>query len=233
MVAPPVPQPLSPPDETQFFDRDQINARRNTERVVGPDENIFRIDWLPDSKMVTVQLFGKDDSRFVDSEALTGRWQAYVQSYVSDDRTQGVPTRAGSKRPFLRKSRLPIATDEVPEVVAHGGLEIKVCVRTYRLFFVSDTEDYLWRVVDSDEISSAREKGRIQSNKRRQWLERFARQREEPQQRKEQSNPDPSVAPPGPEAKSKSPEESQHDQEAPRPEGEPFLTKPQESTNVA
>ncbi|KAH9932297.1 uncharacterized protein B0H18DRAFT_987465 [Fomitopsis serialis] len=201
--------------------QDQINARRNTERVVGPDENIFRIDWLPDSKMVTVQLFGKDDSRFVDSEALTGRWQAYVQSYVSDDRTQGVPTRAGSKRPFLRKSRLPIATDEVPEVVAHGGLEIKVCVRTYRLFFVSDTEDYLWRVVDSDEISSAREKGRIQSNKRRQWLERFARQREEPQQRKEQSNPDPSVAPPGPEAKSKSPEESQHDQEAPRPEGEP------------
>lgn len=26
--------------------QDQINARRNTERVVGPDENIFRIDWV-------------------------------------------------------------------------------------------------------------------------------------------------------------------------------------------
>lgn len=80
--------------------QDQINARRNTERVVGPDENIFRIDWvsrsnllphqsiaqllqLPESKTVTVQLFGKDDSKFVDSEALTGRWQAYVQSFVS------------------------------------------------------------------------------------------------------------------------------------------------------
>ena len=26
--------------------QDQINARRNTEKVVGPDENIFRIDWV-------------------------------------------------------------------------------------------------------------------------------------------------------------------------------------------
>src|ERR1700761_3715609 len=29
---------------------------------------------------------------------------------------------------------------------ARGGLEIKVCVRTYRLFYVSRTEDVLWRV---------------------------------------------------------------------------------------
>ncbi|KAI0938381.1 hypothetical protein AcW1_010256 [Taiwanofungus camphoratus] len=62
--------------------QDQINARRNTEKVIGPDENLFRMDWLPESKTVTVQLLGKDDSSFDDSEVLTGRWQAYVDSFV-------------------------------------------------------------------------------------------------------------------------------------------------------
>ena len=42
---------------------------------------------------MTVQLIGKDDSSFDDSEVLTGRWQAYIQSYisVSGDRELRVP----------------------------------------------------------------------------------------------------------------------------------------------
>ena len=32
---------------------------------------------------MTIQLIGKDDSSFDDSEVLTGRWQAYIQSYIS------------------------------------------------------------------------------------------------------------------------------------------------------
>jgi len=32
---------------------------------------------------MTIQLIGKDDSSFDDSEVLTGRWQAYIDSYVS------------------------------------------------------------------------------------------------------------------------------------------------------
>lgn len=32
---------------------------------------------------MTIQLIGKDDSSFDDAEVLTGRWQAYIDSYVS------------------------------------------------------------------------------------------------------------------------------------------------------
>lgn len=32
---------------------------------------------------MTVQLIGKDDSSFDDSEVLTGRWQSYIESFVS------------------------------------------------------------------------------------------------------------------------------------------------------
>lgn len=34
---------------------------------------------------------------------------------------------------------------ELAELYTADGLEIKVCVRTYRLFFVSRSEDYLWK----------------------------------------------------------------------------------------
>ena len=80
--------------------QDLINSRKNTERILGPDENLFRMVWvrrfvvharhmkliasqIPESKTVTIQLLGKDDSTLDDSEALSGRWQAYVESYVS------------------------------------------------------------------------------------------------------------------------------------------------------
>ena len=81
--------------------QDLINCRRNTERVLGPDENLFRVDWvwllhssicsnpnysafqLPEPKTMTIQLIGKDDGAYDDSEVLTGRWQSYMESFVS------------------------------------------------------------------------------------------------------------------------------------------------------
>jgi len=29
-----------------FTSQDQINSRRGTEKILGPDENLFRIDWV-------------------------------------------------------------------------------------------------------------------------------------------------------------------------------------------
>jgi paired amphipathic helix protein Sin3a len=29
-----------------FTSQDQINSRRNAEKILGPDENLFRIDWV-------------------------------------------------------------------------------------------------------------------------------------------------------------------------------------------
>jgi hypothetical protein len=37
---------------------------------------------LPESKTITIQLLGKDDINFDDSEVLTERWQTYIDSFV-------------------------------------------------------------------------------------------------------------------------------------------------------
>jgi len=150
--------------------QDQINNRQNAERILGPDENLFRIDWLPDCKTMTVQLLGKDDSSFDDSEVSTGRWQAYIDSYVASDATENLPPNR-LKRPFLRKNISPAVGGDHPEVLARGGLEIKVCVRTYRFFYVSNTEEILWRIPDREEELTANRKLEAKKLLRKKWME--------------------------------------------------------------
>ncbi|KAJ7158939.1 hypothetical protein C8R46DRAFT_907080 [Mycena filopes] len=125
--------------------QDLINSRKNAEKVLGPDENLFRVDWLPDSKHMTFQLIGKDDSSFDDSEVLTGRWQTYINSFVSSEVTEGV-SASRIRQPFMRKNLPDAVRNAPPNVVTDDGLEIKICVRTYRLFFVSKSEDYLFKI---------------------------------------------------------------------------------------
>jgi paired amphipathic helix protein Sin3a len=71
---------------------------------------------------MTIQLIGKDDTSFDDSEVLTGRWQSYIDSFVTvrsillgiiklqlnhlhlyqSETTETVPTTK-MRLPFLRK----------------------------------------------------------------------------------------------------------------------------------
>ncbi|KAH0834669.1 hypothetical protein J3R83DRAFT_10184 [Lanmaoa asiatica] len=98
--------------------QDQTNSRRLAENFVGPDENIYRIDWL----------LAKDDSRAYDAEILAERWQSYIDTNVR-----------------------PSVTATTPDVLARGALEIRVCVRTYRLFYVLHSEDFFLHVLSEDE----------------------------------------------------------------------------------
>jgi histone deacetylase complex regulatory component SIN3 len=52
--------------------------------------------------MITFQLLSKDGSSLDDAEMLSGRWQGYVEGFVSDAETPGVPT-SKVRRPFLRR----------------------------------------------------------------------------------------------------------------------------------
>ncbi|KAJ7127188.1 hypothetical protein C8R44DRAFT_733814 [Mycena epipterygia] len=148
--------------------QDLLNSRKNAEKVLGPDENLFRVDWLPDSKHMTFQLIGKDDSSFDDSEVLTGRWQSYIDSFVSTEVTEGV-SASRTRRPFLRKN-LPEAVRNVPPtVVTQDGLEIKICVRTYRLFYVSNSEDYLFKLRTFGEVEAASKQLERKTTFRQKW----------------------------------------------------------------
>ncbi|KAJ7475654.1 histone deacetylase complex, SIN3 component [Mycena latifolia] len=150
--------------------QDLLNSRKNAEKVLGPDENLFRVDWLPDSKHMTFQLIGKDDSSFDDSEVLTGRWQSYIDSFVSSEVTEGV-SASRTRRPFLRKNLPAAAQDAPPNVVTQDGLEIKICVRTYRLFYVSESEDYLVKLRTFGDVEAASKQLEKKNSFRQIWLQ--------------------------------------------------------------
>ncbi|KAM5541748.1 hypothetical protein V8D89_004477 [Ganoderma adspersum] len=195
--------------------QDLINCRRNTERVLGPDENLFRIDWLPEPRTITIQLIGKDDASYDDSEVTNGRWQAYIESFVSHHYTTGVPTSSTIRRPFLLRTKVPSLTGVMPDIVARGGLQIKVCVRTYRLFFVSHSEDIMVRISSRKERADARKAVESRNEKRRKWLEDYASAhvKDEPQSATAEVAPKP---PPVPSAQPAALGES-----APEPPAEP------------
>ena len=151
--------------------------------------------------MLTFQLLSKDGSSLDDAEVLSGRWQAYVEGFVSETETPGVPT-SKVRRPFLRrcvfflpsfppfsfalKNRVPRSLPKAApradghgqghgqDFYARGGLEIKVCVRTYRLFYVSRTEDVLWRVQATAERERAAARLVARDAGRMRWLEKLA-----------------------------------------------------------
>ncbi|KAF9445685.1 hypothetical protein P691DRAFT_805298 [Macrolepiota fuliginosa MF-IS2] len=154
-----------------FASQDQINSRRSAEKILGPDENLFRIDWLSDSKMMAIQLIGKDDSSFDDAEVLTGRWQAYIDSYVSSENTAGV-SHSRVNHPYLRRNIPAKVRDTQPEVITQDGQEIKVCVRTYRLFYVPEKEDFLWKVRSRDEVEDAAVNLKKRNALRKRWLDK-------------------------------------------------------------
>ena len=56
-----------------------------------------------------------------------------------------------------------------PDVLARGSLEIRVCVRTYRLFYVPHTEDFLLHVLGEDEKAIIGEKKDKLKERQQMW----------------------------------------------------------------
>ncbi|KAJ3720137.1 hypothetical protein C8R42DRAFT_672803 [Lentinula raphanica] len=155
--------------------QDQINNRRAAEKILGPDENLFRVDWLTESRCLTVQLIGKDDSSFDDTEVLPDRWQTYIDSYVGSESTDGITTQKVQK-PYLKRNLPSPSRSSELDMVGCDALEIKVCVRTYRMFYVSDTEDYLCAVRKKDDHAALLPSLRRREQARSSWIERNRRQ---------------------------------------------------------
>ncbi|KLO14002.1 hypothetical protein SCHPADRAFT_851670 [Schizopora paradoxa] len=153
--------------------QDQEDLRMNAEKIIGSDENLFRIDWMPDSSKMTVQLIGKDDSNFDDFDMFSGRWQAYIDSFISDEDTKGSP-KGKAKPPFLARNLRKVNKDPLEAgFYGRSGLEIRVCVRTYRLFFVADTEDVLIRHWTQKDIEDVERRSQQRMKAARKWLDRF------------------------------------------------------------
>lgn len=57
------------------------------------------------------------------------------------------------------------------DMITQDGQEIKVCVRTYRLFYVPNKEDYLWKFRSKAETEATAVNLKKRNKLRKRWLE--------------------------------------------------------------
>ncbi|RKP34752.1 hypothetical protein BJ085DRAFT_15119 [Dimargaris cristalligena] len=128
--------------------RQQILYRMKVESIIGTEEHLYRIEFLPEplQRVCTIQLLLKDD--FTLSHAVTSeeKWAYYVDSFVLMAPTEGVSFHG--QYPFLRRNlpREAPSPDSAPRVISHSGLEVKISLNTYRICFVTHSEDFFMRV---------------------------------------------------------------------------------------
>lgn len=54
---------------------------------------------------------------------------------------------------------------------SYSGLEIKVCVRTYKMFYVSHSEDFFWRGWSAKELEELPRREERRETFSKEWLE--------------------------------------------------------------
>ena len=84
-----------------------------------------------------------------------------------------------SKHPLIiqyRNLRKVKGTPLESSVSSYSGLEIKICVRTYKTFYVSHSEDFLWREWSAKELEQLPKRVDKRTQAAKQWLERFEKE---------------------------------------------------------
>ncbi|KAG8682319.1 Transcriptional regulatory protein sin3 [Ceratobasidium sp. 394] len=154
----------APGPSSQFL----INYRRQVEALIAGEDsrekdnsnlNVHRIVWNNEKKLLSFQLLARDDMSVYDSEAMNGRWKHYIDSYVLTHQTEGL--RSVVQGPLLRRNLRNVdSTEDSPKYHAEGGLHIKVDMLTYRLFFVSRTEETYCRERTTQEVQQLDEQAK-------------------------------------------------------------------------
>lgn len=166
----------SPSSLTRY--RQQIADRMTAEGLIGKDENLFRLEWVPSSFTLLVQMLSKDDLTLDEARTAEQKWLHYMSSFSLWTPTEGLPAEA--QAPFLRRSLPSNANleEDAAETryVSRSALEIRICLKTFKLFFVHDTEDVFIRVRSADEVADIDQKAlsvkKLRSERWSQWLDR-------------------------------------------------------------
>ncbi|EMD41871.1 hypothetical protein CERSUDRAFT_42152 [Gelatoporia subvermispora B] len=81
---------------------DTIRYRREAERHVGSDDNLYRFDWVGEvGKTLRMQLVGSEEPSTAEDETSLARWREYVATYVMDQPTEWTAADSRKKHGVL------------------------------------------------------------------------------------------------------------------------------------
>ncbi|KAF3916821.1 hypothetical protein ABW20_dc0109105 [Dactylellina cionopaga] len=147
----------------KLFDRDraeektnfqlQMSYRRDVEVFIGREEPTYRIEWNTETKDLAIQLLFRVDPTHTAKLTKDEKWSYYVDAFIMAQPTEGVD--APRRPPFLVRN-LPTpdviesfsskdcelgGTYSYKKPIIQEGLELKICVNTYKLYFTPNSTD--------------------------------------------------------------------------------------------
>ncbi|KAI8379519.1 uncharacterized protein BYT42DRAFT_329822 [Radiomyces spectabilis] len=144
--------------------------RLRAEDTVGPDENLYKINFDIEAKAMSIQLLDKDD--YMLEPSAEDRYEDYVANYMDwVHTTEGIDVSA--MRPtFLRRNRCP-QDDHLNQIFVQSRLQYKICQDTYHMYYIVGSEDIFLRPHASSTLSEASKPGGepAPSSAWRNWLE--------------------------------------------------------------
>ncbi|KAF0493793.1 Paired amphipathic helix protein pst1 [Gigaspora margarita] len=150
--------------------RSHIMYQLHANSTIGYDEPTYRMDYDKDERALTILLSGRDYTlgNAVSSE---GKWAYYMYSYMSLNPTEGVSAK--TERPFLKRNLPSVDVSEqiMSNVLTRNGLEIKICINSYHVFFVNNTEDSFRRLNSAVPTSKLKEDTAKRKKTWRRWID--------------------------------------------------------------
>ena len=121
-----------------------LQYRQKANELVDEEENVYRIEYDQPSKSILIELLGEDATNGdVGQNEL--KWTEYIENYVKMPVSGNMNTFL--KNPvFLKRSCLKPKDGMTYEAV--NNMECKICVNTYKMFFVENSEDFFRKFVD-------------------------------------------------------------------------------------
>ncbi|KAA1127625.1 Transcriptional regulatory protein sin3 [Puccinia graminis f. sp. tritici] len=149
-------------DRVNLTDCQKLSYRRSVESLTGNghESKVYRIEWITSSRAIRIQLIGGDEISQEDFDAMEKAWSDYIASFqdMSVDRTLGLenfklnPPFLNRNIKLVKKSTQDklVTTKEENDFkegnfIAETGLAIRICMRSYRMFFHPNTTEFLMR----------------------------------------------------------------------------------------
>lgn len=137
-------------EKTETSSRQEAVYRLSAESLM-QDESMIRLEYFTGERVLTMQLLGKEDHISDDSFTAEEKWSFYVDQFVQLSTNAKLIDKA--REPFLKRSLPATVSREPPSrIVTRSGLELKICMNTYKIFFVEGTEDYFYRKQETQDV---------------------------------------------------------------------------------
>ncbi|KAF9531885.1 hypothetical protein CPB83DRAFT_760648 [Crepidotus variabilis] len=150
--------------------QDIIRYRREAERHVGPDDHLYRLQWIRETRCMRIWLYGSKEASSQTDGSSTARWREYVSTYVMNHPTEWLPEPKKETSPVFLRRCVRMAEEGTAPLVK-DRMRIRICLPTYKLMYEAGSEDFIVHDWGKDEEDmSVRARKREEERRRHHWL---------------------------------------------------------------